>query len=83
MERKRPFEGLDDMAIQSLWLNSPYQARLPPIKIPEHGIPEKLKLMRGISDMIEDCTRLDPDSRPTFHAILKRLKSLNTNQGQR
>lgn len=76
MERKRPFEGLDELAIQSLWLNSPYQAHVPKIKLPEQGTTETLKLMRSLSDLIDDCTKIDPDARPTFQDILKRLRDL-------
>ncbi len=76
MERKRPFEGLDELSIQSLWLNSPYQAHLPKIKLPEQGSTETLKLMRSISDLIDDCTKIDPDARPTFHDIIRRLREL-------
>ena len=76
MERKRPFEGLDELSRQSLWLTSPYQAHLPKIKLPEQGSTETLKLMRSLSDLIDDCTKIDPDARPTFHDIIKRLREL-------
>lgn len=76
MERKRPFEGLDELSIQSFWLNSPYQAHLPKIRLPEQGSTETLKLMRSLSDLIDDCTKIDPDARPTFQDILKRLRDL-------
>lgn len=76
MERKRPFEGLDEVSIQSLWLNSPYQAHLPKIKLPEQGSTGTLKLMRSLSDLIDDCTKIDPDARPTFQDIIRRLREL-------
>eukprot|EP00890_Picochlorum_soloecismus_P005201 jgi/Picsp_1/5682/NSC_03041-R1_protein kinase domain containing protein len=76
IERKRPFHGLDITGIQSLWLNSPYQARLPPVKIPDTGPPQTLRLMRGLADLVDDCTRLDPDSRPSFCSILQKMKDL-------
>jgi serine/threonine protein kinase len=78
IERKRPFHGFDTTGIQSLWLNSPYQARLPPVKIPDTGPPQSLRLMRGLADLVDDCTRLDPDSRPSFGSILQKIKDLVT-----
>ena len=81
LERKRPFEGLDEVSIQSMWLNSPYQARLPSLKIPDQGSPQKLRVMRSLSDLIDDCTRLDPNSRPTFHDILKRVRQMMPSTG--
>jgi len=74
LERKRPFEGLTDLEVQSKWLNNPYQARLPPNKIPDSMDVSSLRIMRGLSDLVEACTRLDPSSRPSFGEILRRLK---------
>lgn len=76
MERKRPFDGLNQIGIESLWLNTPYQARLPPIRIPENLDANSMRVWRGLGDLVEDCTRLDALSRPSFGDILGRLRGL-------
>jgi len=77
MERRRPFEGLAQVGVQAMWLNSPYQARLAPVKFPDGLDAAAGRVFRGLSDLVEDCTRLDPLSRPSFGDILKRLRGLS------
>lgn len=76
LERKRPFEGFSEVAVQSQWLSNPYQARLPPVKIPESTDIKSSKIIRGLADIVEACTRLDPPSRPSFRDVLHRLNAL-------
>lgn len=76
MERKRPFEGMQEVGVQAMWLNTPYQARLPPVKVPETLEPSAARVLRGLSDLVEDCTRLDPLARPSFGEVLQRLRGL-------
>ena len=110
MERRRPFDGLTQVALQGQWLTDPYQARLPPVRLPEQATMAAKRVFRGLSgacahmcvraraaggrgrgsvatthahahthtpaDLVEDCTRLDPYTRPTFGDVLRRLKAL-------
>ena len=78
MERKRPFEGSGPMAVQAMWLNNPYEVRLPPVKVPESLDASAKRVIRGLSDLVEDCTRVDPMARPTFGAVLRRLRGLSS-----
>ena len=64
------------MALQAMWLNTPYQVRMPPVKVPESLDAAGKKVIRGLSDLVEDCTRLDPMARPSFGAVLRRLRTL-------
>ncbi|KAL4858866.1 Mitogen-activated protein kinase kinase kinase dlk-1 [Chlorella vulgaris] len=76
LARRRPFEGLSQNAVQAQWMSDPYAARLPPVKLPENIDRTGKHIYRGLSDLIEDCTRLDPYARPSSRDILMRLKSL-------
>jgi len=81
LERRRPFEGLDALAIQGMWLNAPYTAHrtasFPKLNIPTDARdPIKLKVYRSLSDLIDDCLRLDAAQRPSFKDILTRLKEI-------
>jgi hypothetical protein len=81
MERERPFEGMDALGIQSMWLNSPYTAhrlpQFPKLKLPaDEGDEAKLRVYQSLSDLIDDCLKLSPEGRPTFKDILRRLKSI-------
>ena len=80
LERRRPFEGLSQHAVQAQWMSDPYAARLPPIKLPEQQDRAGKRIYRGLSDLVEDCTRLDPLARPSFRDILRRLRSLEQQQ---
>ncbi len=78
LERRRPYDGIDGVAIQGMWLNSPYTAQRTAnlkLKIPvdEQG---SAKLYQSFSDLIDDCLRLDPAQRPSFQSILQRLKGM-------
>lgn len=81
MERRRPFEGLSEVGVQAQWLNSPYEARLPPVRLPEALDPGGKRLLRGLADLVEDCTRLDPLGRPSFADVLRRLRGLAGQRG--
>ena len=81
MERKRPFEGATSVAVEAMWLNNPYQARLPPVKVPESVDAAGKRVIRGLSDLIEECTRVDPMARPSFGAVLRRLRTLSSASG--
>ena len=49
LERRRPFEGLSQNAVQAQWMADPYSARLPPVRLPE-GIDRAGKCVyRGLS----------------------------------
>ena len=76
IERKRPFEGMSQVGMESMWLNNPYQSRLPAVKVPETMDAGGKRILRGLSDLVEDCTRLDPMERPTFGTVLRRLRRL-------
>ena len=81
LERRRPYEGIDSVAIQGMWINSPYTAHrtasFPKLKVPaDERDPVKLKTYQSLSDLIDDCLRLDSTQRPTFQEILKRLKAI-------
>ncbi|PRW44254.1 3-phosphoshikimate 1-carboxyvinyltransferase isoform A [Chlorella sorokiniana] len=76
LERRRPFEGLTQNAVQAQWMADPYSACLPPVRLPEHLDKPGKRIYRGLADLVEDCTRLDPFARPSFRDILLRLKSL-------
>ncbi|KAL4428326.1 hypothetical protein ABPG75_002415 [Micractinium tetrahymenae] len=76
LERRRPFEGLSQHAVQAQWMSDPYAARLPPVRLPDQLDRGGKRILRGLSDLVEDCTRLDPYARPTFRDVLLRLKSL-------
>jgi serine/threonine protein kinase len=81
LERRRPFEGLDALAIQGMWLNAPYTAHrtasFPKLNIPTDARdPIKLKVYRSLSDLIDDCLRLDAAQRPSFKDVLTRLKEI-------
>ncbi|KAL4522997.1 hypothetical protein Ndes2526A_g07715 [Nannochloris sp. 'desiccata'] len=78
MERKRPFEGASSVAVEAMWLNNPYQARMPPVKVPESVDVAGKRVIRGLSDLVEDCTRVDPMARPSFGAVLRRLRTLSS-----
>ncbi len=76
LERRRPYDGIDGVAIQGMWLNSPYTAQRTAnlkLKIPVDE-QDSAKLYQSLSDLIDDCLRLDPDQRPSFQSILQRLK---------
>lgn len=78
LERKRPYDGIDGVAIQGMWLNSPYTVHRTAnlkLKIPVDD-QDSAKLYQSLSDLIDDCLRLDPDQRPTFQLILQRLKAM-------
>jgi serine/threonine protein kinase len=76
LERKRPFEGQSAIGMQTLWINSPYQSRLPPVRVPEHLDATNKRVLRGLADLVEECTRVDPMTRPSFDEILRRLRVL-------
>eukprot|EP00887_Chlorella_sp_A99_P004986 scaffold4.g4986.t1 len=76
LERKRPFDGMTPTNVQALWLTSAYETRLPAARVPEALAPQGRRIFRGLADLVQDCTRLDPLSRPSFADILQRLKLL-------
>lgn len=79
IEGKRPFEGMSDAALAAKCLNDPFEMRLPTRSGGGvgGGREEKGKrIYRGLADLVEDCTRVDPLSRPTFKEILRRLQAL-------
>jgi serine/threonine protein kinase len=81
MERRRPFEGVSELGVMAQWLNAPYEARLPPVRVPESLDPGGKRVLRGLADLVEDCTRLDPGARPAFGEILRRLRGLTPPPG--
>jgi serine/threonine protein kinase len=75
-ERRRPFEGQSATAVQASWLAAPHAARLPRVRAPEGLPPAEARAARGLADLAEDCTRLDPRGRPAFGEVLRRLRAL-------
>jgi hypothetical protein len=85
IERKRPFEGMSDAALAAKCLNDPFEMRLPTRGGGGgggggggRGVREEKgkRIYRGLEDLVEDCTRVDPLSRPSFKEILRRLQAL-------
>jgi hypothetical protein len=63
-------------AVQAGWLAAPHAARLPRVRTPEGLPPAEARAARGLADLAEDCTRLDPRGRPAFGEVLRRLRAL-------
>ena len=81
IEGKRPFEGMSDAALAAKYLNDPFEMRLPTRGGGGgggRGVREEKgrRIYRGLEDLVEDCTRVDPLSRPSFKEILRRLQAL-------
>jgi hypothetical protein len=49
LERRRPFEGLSQNAVQAQWMADPYAARLPPVRLPDGGSLTVKRIYRGLS----------------------------------
>lgn len=49
LERRRPFEGLTQHAVQAQWMSDPYAARLPPVRLPDQLDRAGKRILRGLS----------------------------------
>ncbi|PRW39298.1 Mitogen-activated kinase kinase kinase dlk-1 [Chlorella sorokiniana] len=75
MERRRPFAGMDGFQIQTQWYLDPQSMRLPRPGVPDGLAPQAQAIMETLADLVEQCTRWDPDERPTFQDVLAALRS--------
>lgn len=82
LTRERPFEGMSYYEIVSQWVTSPDEMRLPPLQIPRDEKLENQNVLRSLSELIAQCTAKDPDNRPDFRTVLKRLKTLQQEIGK-
>ncbi|KAL3160650.1 hypothetical protein ABBQ32_010571 [Trebouxia sp. C0010 RCD-2024] len=58
LERKRPFEGMEPYQVSAQWIMGA-EVKLPPVTIPE-DLPEGGKqVLRGLSQMVIDCTQFE------------------------
>ena len=52
-------------------LSNPLDIRLPPVKIGDDVPPSARGVMRSLADLVNQCTAIQPDARPTFAEILE------------
>jgi serine/threonine protein kinase len=76
LERRRPHEGLDTFQMTALWMSDPEAMALPPVAIPEGCAPREKQVFVALQELVGACTAFDPDARPTFKAVLTKLKQL-------
>ena len=78
--RCQPFEHTCEIwcASQAMVLSNPMDIRLPPVKIGDDVPPSARGVMRSLADLVNQCTAIQPDARPTFAEILEaRLRQLH------
>eukprot|EP00887_Chlorella_sp_A99_P002246 scaffold10.g2246.t1 len=74
LERRRPHAGMDGFQIQTAWLMDPSLMRLPPPAVPEGLDAPARAAAEALATLVQACTSLDPDARPTFRQVLQQLK---------
>jgi hypothetical protein len=52
-------------------LSNPLDIRLPPVKVGDDVPPSARGVMRSLADLVNQCTAVQPDARPTFAEILE------------
>ncbi len=56
---------------QAMVLSNPLDIRLPPVKVGDDVPPSARGVMRSLADLVNQCTAVQPDARPTFAEILE------------
>lgn len=77
-ERERPFEGMTSYEIAAQWVSNPEELKLPPLTVPKDATAADLKILGECQELVQQCTSIDPNRRPDFKTILKRLKLVHT-----
>lgn len=80
LERARPFAGMDNFQIQTTWLYRPEEMRLPPLRVPDSASPSARRLLAELQRLVADCTRVEPEERPSFREVLVRIRAMQSSE---
>ncbi len=57
--------------LQGMVLLNPEELALPPVKVPDDAPQHERVAIRGLAQLVTDCTAFSPDARPCFADVLQ------------